>query len=92
MGCNFSDLNMNGHSFCESKVKDCSFNETNLQKADFRNTDLTGTVFHHANLIEADFRDAINYSIDPTANKIRDARFSSPEVLSLLKFLDIQIS
>lgn len=92
MGGNFSDLKMKRASFAGCKVKECSFNETYLSEADFRGADLEESIFHHADLSHADFRDAKNYSIDPQSNTLKKARFSIPEVLSLLKFYDIQIS
>jgi len=61
-------------------------------EADFRETDLEGNIFHHADLSKADFRDVKNYSINPQSNILKKARFSIPEVLSLLNFFDIQIS
>lgn len=92
MGCNFSDLKIKRTSFVGSKVKACHFSNTFLVEANFRGTDLEGSLFHHVDLSKADFREAKNYSIDPQANKLSKAQFSSPEVLSLLNFFDIRIS
>ncbi len=92
MGCNFSDLKMKRTSFLGTKVRECHFNNTVLAEANFREADLEGSLFHHSDLSKADFRDAKNYSIDPQSNKVSKAQFSSPEVLSLLNFFDIQIS
>lgn len=78
--------------FCKSKIKECYFNETELIEADFKDTDLEGSLFHHCDLTQSDFRGAINYSIDPQANILKKAVFSSPEVLALLRYFDIQIS
>jgi hypothetical protein len=37
----------------------------------------------------ADFTDAKNYSIDPTANRLKKTIFSIPEALLLLKAFDV---
>lgn len=79
-------------SFRGSKVQECCFSNSLLAESDFRETDLEGSLFHHTDLAKVDFREAKNYSIDPTSNVIKKARFSSPEALSLLKFFDILIS
>jgi uncharacterized protein YjbI with pentapeptide repeats len=45
---------------------------------------LRNSKFQNTNLANADLRTAKNYYIDPTHNKLKGARFSYPEVLSLL--------
>lgn len=92
MGCNFSDLKMKSAEFTDCKIKDCYFNNTFLIKSNFQYSDLQGTIFHHCDLSEADFRNSKNYSINPQSNIIKKIKFSSPEVLSILSFFDIQIS
>jgi fluoroquinolone resistance protein len=49
------------------------------------------SVFDRTNLEKADFRSAGNYSIDPTTNKIKKARFSLDGVAGLLDKYDIEI-
>lgn len=90
MGCNFSEAKMKNGFFRGCKIHDCSFSSSQLVGADFREADLAGTTFHHTDLSKADFRGAMNYSIDPQANTVKKARFSVPEVLSLLDFLAIE--
>jgi uncharacterized protein YjbI with pentapeptide repeats len=65
--------------------------ETNLKMAKFRETDLTGTFFRQCDLTEADFRGAKNYRFNPWENQMKNARFSTPEVLSFLSPLQILI-
>lgn len=67
------------------------FEECDLTEADFRDCNLAETVFTNANLMKADFRGAKNYVISPQDNRVRKAKFSFPEVLSLLKCLEIEI-
>jgi fluoroquinolone resistance protein len=42
-------------------------------------------------LEKADLRTAYNYSIDPSINKIKKAKFSLPGVVGLLSKYDIEI-
>ena len=78
-------------SFHKSQIKECYFTGTQLVEADFTSTDLQGSVFHKCKLDKADFRDAKNYEISLQANTAKKAKFSYPDVMSLLKFLDIII-
>ena len=48
----------------------------------FKETDLTG----------ADFTGAVNYRIDINHNKIKKAKFSRLEAVSLLESLDIELT
>lgn len=89
--CNFSDLNMKNTAFTESKLKENYFTNASLNGADFSETDLSGTIFHNCDLSKADFSSAKCYDIDPRTNKIKKAKFSLPEVVGLLRGLDIII-
>jgi len=57
----------------------------------FEETELIRTTFDEANLIKCSFKNAKNYDIDPAKNKIKNAIFSFPECLSLLKSYEINI-
>jgi fluoroquinolone resistance protein len=89
--CNFSDMNLKGITFCGSKVKECYFTSTHLSGADFTDVDLSGSIFHNCDLSKADFSTAIQYSIDPQNNKVKKAKFSLPEAISLLHGFEITI-
>lgn len=67
------------------------FREVNLSEANCTGSDFDGSLFGKTNLSLADFRGAIHYQIDPMGNTINGAKFSLPEVLSLLYALDIEI-
>jgi fluoroquinolone resistance protein len=88
---NFSDLQLKGTSFLNCLIREAHFSHTNLAETVFTGSDLAGTTFHNCNLSKAVFTDALNYSIDPTTNVLKRARFSSPGVLSLLDHLGIII-
>lgn len=89
--CNFSDLNMKNTHFNGSKIQEAHFTNTVLTGADFADTDLSGTLFHNCDLCKADFSTAVRYSIDPQTNKVKKAKFSLPEAISLLRGFDITI-
>ncbi len=88
---NFSDLDLKNTLFQECVIRDTYFAGSNLTGSDFSLSDLKGSTFHNSNLSKVNFKSAINYSISPLTNKLTKTKFSSPEVLSLLTFLDIVI-
>ncbi len=88
----FLGLNLKGVRITECIAEDVDFREAELSKADFSGTDLTGAQFGNTNLTGANLRGAHNYSIIPAENTLKGARFSLPEVMSLLSGLDIEIS
>jgi uncharacterized protein YjbI with pentapeptide repeats len=89
--CNFSDLNMKNSSFHDSSLKESHFTNTILKGADFSGVDLLGTIFHNCDLCNVDFSSSTQYSIDPTTNKIKKAKFSFPEAAGLLRAFDITV-
>ena len=88
---NFSMLNLGGTSFKGSLLHEVDFIETNLAKCDFTECDLLGARISRSDLRGANFVTAKNYLIDPRNNKVQNARFGTPGVLSLLSAFDIQI-
>lgn len=77
--------------FENCQLREVSFNECNLTGARFVDCDLDGASFTRCNLEGADFRSARNYTLDPAQNRLKNARFSLPGVLSLLAPLRIRI-
>lgn len=73
----------------ECIARDVDFTGANLTKADFTRTDLLGSRFAETNLSGADFSHATNYAIDPTANRVKKAKFTLPEATSLLSTFGI---
>jgi uncharacterized protein YjbI with pentapeptide repeats len=79
-----------------TRFKKCSLQEVDFAGADLTNSafdgcDLTRTIFDQTILEKADFRTAGNYSIDPTKNRMKKAKFSLPGVLGLLSKFNIEI-
>lgn len=89
--CEFRNLNLKKISFLGSKFKEVQFLNDNLTKVNFANTEFIDTIFNKCDLTKANFVGSKNYLIDPTINIIKKAKFSFPEVLNILKTLDIEI-
>ena len=83
--CIFHGLDLSGSRLTKSELTDCIFEGARLQRADFRESDLRGADFSRANLESSDFRGALNYQINPQESRVTKAKFSYPQVLSLLK-------
>lgn len=78
------------------KMTNCILEEADLSMADLSGADLSGSdlfkaVFDHTDLRKADLRTSIRYSIDPTANKLKNARFSLGGTPGLLAYFGIII-
>lgn len=71
--------------------QETDFSETELTLSVFDNCDLERAIFDRTNLEKADFRTSWHYSIDPTINRIRKARFSKDGIAGLLNRYDIRI-
>ena len=87
----FPGVNLKNTIFDHCELKEADFSGANLTGVVFDGCDLSGTVFSHTILTGADFRTARHYSLDPENNRIRDARFSLPEVTGLLHKYGIRI-
>ena len=73
------------------KAHELDFSECDLEGSDFYRTDFLNARFFRTKLNNCNFVESINYYIDPIENSIDGARFSSPEVLSLLSPFNIKI-
>jgi uncharacterized protein YjbI with pentapeptide repeats len=76
------------------QIKDCiaretDFSDANLEEADFRGTDLEKAIFRNSDLAGANFVGAMNYFTSPQSNRLKGAKFSLPEAMSLLYGLEI---
>lgn len=87
----FSQMSFRKFVFSNNTFKECYFLECELMDADFCKDDLEKTQFSDCNLSRADFRDSYGYEINITNNKITGAKFSLPEVVNLLRGLEIII-
>ena len=67
------------------------FTGTNLESAVFDDCDLENAIFEQTNLEKADLRSARNYTIDPTQNRLKKAKFSRSEIHGLLSNYNIDV-
>ena len=75
----------------ECIAHEVDFSEANLNGTNFKGSDLEKSVFRNTSLENANFIGAENYYIPPGLNKLKKARFSMPEAMSLLYSMDIII-
>lgn len=87
----FYKMNFNCFDFSGSSITASSFTECSLVSAVFKGCDLTGTDLFRCDITKADFRSASGYRIGIADCKMKNARFSYPDVMSLLDSLDIII-
>lgn len=88
---NFLGLDLRGMGMEKCQAHEVDFREANLTRCDFFSTDFKGSLFNQTKLNGANFIDATNYSINPTENEIQNGKFSLPDAITLLAYLDIQI-
>lgn len=87
----FFGRNLKKAKFVRCVAKEVDFSGCNLTEAVFTETDLELSRFSDSDLSAADFVGARNYYIDVRANKVKRAKFSMPEAMSLLSGLDVII-
>ncbi len=87
----FQNMKMIAWDFSGSRLVETEFYQCDCFKSNFSSCDLAGARFVENNLEQADFSMAKNYFFDLTLNKVKKAKFSSPEVLDLLKTFEIEI-
>lgn len=87
----FYKMSLKKFDFSGNMLQDCIFEDCNLKESVLKGCGLTDTQFLACDLRKADFREAQGYLIDIATNKIKDARFSFPEVIRLLDALEIKI-
>lgn len=88
----FLGLNLQGVNFVGCTLLEVDFSEIDLRKADFSDSDLERAIFRNSDIREADFSKARNYTLSPQLNKIKGAKFSLPEAMSLLYSMDIDLA
>ena len=87
----FSQMAFPKCDFSGLRIVESIFAECDLSRASFRGTDLDRTEFFRCDLTQADFRDAVGYKVDVLSSKVKGARFSLPEAVSLLGGLGVKI-
>jgi uncharacterized protein YjbI with pentapeptide repeats len=87
----FIEMPFRKFDFSGNIIQESIFEECDLQESNFKDCRLEATQFFKCNIRKADFRDAKGYAIDVSSSKIKQAKFSYPEVMSLLASLEIKI-
>ena len=87
----FAELKIKQTTFRRSNLREVDFTRTNLENSIFDDCDLSAAIFESTNLEKADLSSAYNYTIDPTLNKLKKAKFSRSEIHGLLTKYDIKI-
>jgi fluoroquinolone resistance protein len=87
----FSNKKMNVSVFKNCKIHGVNFTMTDLSRSSIEHCDLTDSIFSGTNLSGMDLTTIYNFSINPTLNNIKKARFSSNSLSGLLSAFDIII-
>ena len=89
--CTFLELYLSEINIENCKAHEVDFRGTTLSKSNLNNTDFQGALFGKTNFQKANLSGAINYAIDPYHNELKEATFSYPNVINLLKMMKIEI-
>ncbi len=89
--CSFYQMGLRRFHFETCRFQESYFEECNMQECHMEQIDFGKTQFRGCDLRKADFRGAVGYVIDLQQNKLQDAKFSFPEVITLLDGLGIRI-
>jgi len=89
--CFFHKNKMKKTMFKKCTMKEMTLIECELNESKFEDCDLDRTAFEKCNLEKCDLSTAYNYSIIPSENKIRNAKFSYPEIIGLLRHHNISV-
>jgi len=87
----FFGLTLNELVFDECKLHDVDFREGDFSGSIMNYCDFTHSIFMRTNLQHVDFSESTNYTINVLENRIKGAKFSRFEALSLLDSLDIEL-
>jgi fluoroquinolone resistance protein len=80
----FHGLKLKGTRFMGCRMRETDLSDADLSNASFAGSDLGAALFDGTVLEGADLRSAVHYSIDPTRNRLRKARFSVEGLSGLL--------
>ncbi|MFM2485701.1 pentapeptide repeat-containing protein [Celerinatantimonas yamalensis] len=97
----FSDCNLSDSSFFalvlnELSLKTCQLHDVDFREGHFKNSvmsdcDFRGSLFIQTNLEHADLSGSTNYAINVFENRVKGAKFSRFEALSLLEYLGVEL-
>jgi fluoroquinolone resistance protein len=87
----FYKLKLTKTVWANCQLHEVDFTEADCSQAVFKQCDFAKSIFDHSILEKADLRSSFNYSIDPTKNRIKKAKFGVAGIAGLLDQLDIVI-
>ena len=87
----FYRMTLKNQKFEHCKLIGTDFSEAVLTDAVFDHCDLQNALFDNTVLEKSDFRTANNFSVDPIKNRIKHAKFSQENALTLLDTFNIVI-
>ena len=87
----FTGMSFPKFDFSGSSITGSMFAKVDLSGSSFHGCNLADTEFFQCDLRKADFREASGYKVDVLSCKVKDARFSYPEVVNLLHYLGIKM-
>ncbi len=80
----FNQLSIKNTCFVGCQLQEVDFTEADLSGANFKEANLYKTIFENTQLQDADFRTAVHFSIDPSRNAVKGARFSKENLMGLV--------
>ena len=88
---NYAFFNLKKVSFKDSNLLEVEFTEADLSGVTFDNCNLQRAIFDQSKLEKTNFKSAFNFSINPSNNYIRKAKFSLQGLKGLLEQYDLEI-
>ncbi len=76
-------------TFSNCKIHGADFTQADLSKCKFHNCDFWDAIFANTNVAGVDFTTSKNFTIDPTINNVKKAKFLSSDLVGLLTRFDI---
>ena len=88
----FYKMSLKNSALIDCQLHDVDFTEADCSWCNFDGSDCMSANFFQTNLQAADFRTAINFSINPTQNRLKKAKFSNDNLRGLVDSFGIIVS
>jgi len=87
----FFKVSLKNTGLTNCQLQDVDFTEADCSHVNFGGSDCLSANFFQTNLQAADFRSSINFSIDPTQNRLKKAKFSINNLQGLLHSFSLEV-
>ena len=77
--------------FSACQLNEAYFDEADISSSVFDRCDMERASFYQTNLEKVDFSTSFNFTIDPSANRLKKAVFSESALRGLLSHLNIVV-